>query len=618
MAAPPATQSDRRDGLSYNLAKSRFLLVGTSRYEHLAELKAVGHNLDAMERILLEKSIIGVPSENIHVVRNPEDKAQISKAFIEAADGAEDLLFFYFAGHGLLGQSNRLFLSTVESNQDRCEHNAFAFEEVRTRLAKSPPQRRIIILDCCFSGNAIDETMGALTKIVDDNIELIEPPDTDVKSSFEIASVPPNRLAMAPSGMRFTAFTGELIRLLELGIDCSDRYLSIETIYDTLRQRIQQMGLPEPRCKSVYQGGRIIFARNRFGLAGASASDLQRVVEASLSFVQVRLDNISTDISNRFDNLAKQIPSQRRPHLKNFPSIGSPSYNYDSNRSTFAARLSEAVFGSLLAAFILGFVGFVAVYLQSAGRIGSPTELAQGVDTLARVSLYPDGIVMLQYLAISVQFSFYTALMYFNYHQSIMYLSSDQRKTAVDFIISVVIGLLYGISMLFPLATIFCIGVVTTAVLFRKYSLLRPYWLHLAHQLGKIQIDLDPTRGTSQSEDKRHGRRAVAKALLAKDNSPVLRSWGSSGGILAWAVACIMWVGPLAGWAYARYYNVQWASDQTIMANTAVIGIVAAFLFVALWRATMAMPSKQEDEAEKLDDELDQVLNKLVGRAQGP
>jgi hypothetical protein len=91
-----------RTELSFDPVVSRFILIGTSRYindaKNLPSLPAVHNNLDAIERILRNSRIVGVPQDSITVIRDPSDKAALSARLIPSIRQAKDLLFIYYAG----------------------------------------------------------------------------------------------------------------------------------------------------------------------------------------------------------------------------------------------------------------------------------------------------------------------------------------------------------------------------------------------------------------------------------------------------------------------------------------------------------------------------------------
>jgi len=119
-----------------------------------------------------------------------------------------------------------------------------------------------------------------------------------------------------------------------------------------------------------------------------------------------------------------------------------PSKAYKSSCDSYTYRLSELIFGSLLASYILGFVSFAA-----------KSPLAQ----------------ILQSLFISVTFCYLTAAYYVTYHNSILTMPHiPNRGLRFDFLIAIFQAVLFGISMLWPKAFLVCLAASLMGVYLRQ------------------------------------------------------------------------------------------------------------------------------------------------------
>lgn len=290
--------------------------------------------------------------------------------------------------------------------------------------------------------------------------------------------------------------------------------------------------------------------------------------------------------------------------LPSFPTINSPSANYNRNHRTIAYRLSESVFGSLLASYVLGFVAFAAFYIQSpqALHVGSTPAVNP-----MHLILLP--IVLLEYLLISINFSIFTALVYFNYHHSIMFISSDQRKASIDFLISVFIGVGFGLSMLFPRAFMLFIAVLIVWVLCRQWFLLKPYWHHLADNLNLLSTDSNPVDATARRTDDKKAIELVRKALSDSKN-PVLRSWGGGGRrtwLYAYALGMIL-VSLFISLACAINIDYRMGCDAL---NVVFCLILVWKLFTTLFKASQQMPAQDEQYEAQLVHDLDDLLARV-------
>lgn len=170
----------------------------------------------------------------------------------KASKEAEDLLLVYFAGHGLIDpESGELFLALSRSEPDEPLYNAVRFAEIREAVAASRARNRVIILDCCYSGRAIIDAMGA-------DVAAAAFAQTDTFGAYTLTATSANLPAIARAGERHTVFTGELLRLLEEGVENAGPYLTLSCLYEELRRTLT----PQPRQQGSDSAGQIALAPN--------------------------------------------------------------------------------------------------------------------------------------------------------------------------------------------------------------------------------------------------------------------------------------------------------------------------------------------------------------------
>jgi hypothetical protein len=236
---------------------SRAVLIGASRYADpdLPALPAVRNNLDDLREVLTSGRGTGLPATRCTVVHDPPDPASAGKALRRAASEAEDLLLVYYAGHGLIwSRSNELYLAMTGTDRDGAGTSALRCAEVRETFVNSAARNRVLIVDCCFAGRAVDGTMsdaaGALLA------------EVDVEGVYVLMATAPNRLALAPKGARHTVFTGELLRILHGGLPGEDDLITLDLLYRNLLSRMRRKGLPEPSCANEKTAAHLALARN--------------------------------------------------------------------------------------------------------------------------------------------------------------------------------------------------------------------------------------------------------------------------------------------------------------------------------------------------------------------
>ncbi|QES48362.1 hypothetical protein DEJ50_11545 [Streptomyces venezuelae] len=242
-----------------DVERSRAVLVGLSRYDHHPALESVDGNLRALHRILLSPDHLGLPPEHCQVVRDPGNADEAMAALESAADRATDTLIFYYAGHGFADEDGLYLGLTGTRHRPGSErYNAVHYEWVRRAVLMGQAQaaQRIIILDCCYSGRAASEATASVMGSV----------NTDVQGTVVWAATSPSRpLAKAPADADYTAFTGELIRTLETGVEGAAGVLDMDTIFHRVSRDLVAKGFPLPDRHNHALGGQLALVRNRAG-----------------------------------------------------------------------------------------------------------------------------------------------------------------------------------------------------------------------------------------------------------------------------------------------------------------------------------------------------------------
>ncbi|MFJ3588284.1 caspase family protein [Streptomyces sp. NPDC090231] len=244
--------------------RSRAVLLGFDTFTDpgLFDLPAVEHNIADLAEVLT--SPWGTALPNNHCAKRDKDGpagdlgdlTSIGTRLVAAAKEAEDLLLVYYAGHGLIGPDGELYLSLPGtcSEPDLVAWTGIPFALVRRTLANARADSRVLILDCCFSGQAIG-AMATTTSVVAGQLE--------VAGACTLASSPANRPSNAPVGARHTAYTGELIDFLRHGTADAAELLTLQTIHEHLARALPSKGHPRPELRNTQTVGRLALARNR-------------------------------------------------------------------------------------------------------------------------------------------------------------------------------------------------------------------------------------------------------------------------------------------------------------------------------------------------------------------
>jgi len=233
--------------------RSRAVLIGTSIYRHLENLPAVRNNLTDFRDVLTDPALGGLPVGKCTILADPRSASDVYHSVLEPGRVAEDMLLVYFAGHGRMGTRNELYLCLPDTNPDEVFLTALAYEHLREALNESPATKKVVILDCCFSGRALADQAGDEETIVG---------QVGIEGTYVLTATPANAVALAPPGDRYTAFTGTLLGLLRTGIPDGPELLTFAAIYPRLRSTLIGRQLPQPRQQNSDTIAHLALTRN--------------------------------------------------------------------------------------------------------------------------------------------------------------------------------------------------------------------------------------------------------------------------------------------------------------------------------------------------------------------
>ncbi|WP_330253541.1 caspase family protein [Nocardia sp. NBC_00565] len=239
-------------------SRSRVLLIGASKFSDrtLPELPSVANNISDLAKLFTSEASFNLPAEFCTAVLDESSPHVLGKYLQSLANDAEDLMLVYYSGHGLIGQDGDLYLSLPQTDTDRqlVTLSALPFNWLKKTMATARAANRILILDCCFSGLAID-AMGDSGSIALEQVE--------ISGTCTLASSAANRSAIAPLGERNTAYTGEFLDFLRTGSNAAPELLTLSAIHEHLVQVLPARNYPRPEQRNTHTVAQLALARNR-------------------------------------------------------------------------------------------------------------------------------------------------------------------------------------------------------------------------------------------------------------------------------------------------------------------------------------------------------------------
>lgn len=213
-------------------ARSAMVLIGCSRYQGLPALPAAANVVD-LARLLTDPAVGGFDPSTCEVIVDPDDTRQVLRPLQQVARTTEDTLLVYYAGHGFLDEQERLHLAVQGTDPELLSVTAVAFDAVNAALNSSPARQRVVILDCCHAGAAVQRTV------------LVNAQGAGAGSTYILAATGRHDRAYLTSP-EHSAFTAELLDLLRNGVPGELGPLDLDDLHAHLRQRLAAQGLPLP------------------------------------------------------------------------------------------------------------------------------------------------------------------------------------------------------------------------------------------------------------------------------------------------------------------------------------------------------------------------------------
>jgi uncharacterized caspase-like protein len=246
------------------------LLIGVSEYKSgLNPLPGSVKDVDAMRRVLVDPELGGFAEADIVMLKNPQ-RQEMEDAIYDLFNDRkkDDLLLFYFSGHGIKDENGKLYLTTRVTRKDNngrlVKPSAVAAASLHEHINESKSQRQVIVLDCCFSGaiaqdmTVKDDGMVNLKEYLGGKGRAILTSSTSTEYSF--GSEPGHE------EVGLSIYTRYLVEGIETGAaDTSgDGWIAVEELHEYAANRVKEAApAMTPKFYPVEQGYKIVLARSR-------------------------------------------------------------------------------------------------------------------------------------------------------------------------------------------------------------------------------------------------------------------------------------------------------------------------------------------------------------------
>jgi hypothetical protein len=190
----------------------RALLCACSDYRDPAftPLKYPLNDIEEIRHLLAEPELCGF--EDIELLANPgRGEAHEAVEHLTADSSQDDLILFYFSGHGKLAQDGSVSLVLSDTKENRLHSTGLLDDQLRVLFNASRARQRVIILDCCYSGAVGEESFKRASG------DAVEAMAHQIKGTFILTASSKFQPAMECNETRGSAFTSCLVEGVRSG-----------------------------------------------------------------------------------------------------------------------------------------------------------------------------------------------------------------------------------------------------------------------------------------------------------------------------------------------------------------------------------------------------------------
>ncbi len=243
------------------------LLVGVSEYQQqgIENLPNSVNDVGAVQE-MLEASQFGAFDE-VDCLKNPT-KGELERAvnYLFANRQSDDLVLFYFSGHGLRDRAFDLHfgLSATELDEKKVvrSFSAYRASEMHREMNSSRSERQVIILDCCFSGAF---TKGLNVKGDKANLLDIKPDELGGKGRAILTSSASTKYSFVRENSELSIYTHYLVDGIRSGAADRDNdgWIGVDELFEYTQEKVtQESSAMTPQFYPVKEGFKILLARS--------------------------------------------------------------------------------------------------------------------------------------------------------------------------------------------------------------------------------------------------------------------------------------------------------------------------------------------------------------------
>lgn len=239
-----------------------------------------------------EKEILIVTDE----YGTPEDLSEKMSDFFSGAH----LALFYFIGHGQLdAEAQTLRLCFFGFNPAHPNDRNISTEQISKSIRHAKPTACYVILDCCHASYGLADIAAIGSRIPMPNRASDANDLNDSEGVFGLFASSVDHQAMIDRESKKVLFTSAFCDILENGVDRLEDWISLDTVFRELRERMLTLNVPAPLRVATLDDRAVYACRNRLLPAVLGKPGALQALAAELDRFKRRLDSIEDANSAR-------------------------------------------------------------------------------------------------------------------------------------------------------------------------------------------------------------------------------------------------------------------------------------------------------------------------------
>jgi len=229
----------------------RAILIGINEYEDssFSSLAYARNDAEGLGKVLADSAYGGFASVDLVVSGNLGAKPIVDALLAWSATLApEDEALIYISSHGtrFVDERNksRVFLAAADTRRDDPVHTGLALDALQELLEALPAQRRILIVDACFTGDGKTseaDAAGAARALIDEKVPFS---DKVADKEARLFATTYGRPALESERLEHGVYTAHLIAALSERFDDADingdHVVSVSEAHDYARDRTME------------------------------------------------------------------------------------------------------------------------------------------------------------------------------------------------------------------------------------------------------------------------------------------------------------------------------------------------------------------------------------------